>query len=214
MKRLRTIICPVLLTVFLLLAVRGLLVCHMSMPAGCAVPGFLPGQHVLVSLTYYGLRLPGESLWGYHRWGYRVPEAGEALVFLLPEPKRPAGEGARTAGVCRALPGDTVWIDPERKIYIPGRTSPAAQPVVIPGRRNKVRVTPYNARLLAYLLRQYEHCKATVDSRNRIVLNKEPVASVRFARDYYWVETAPDTYVLVPHDALVGKIVYALKFRK
>lgn len=63
MKYIRTIVCPVLLTVVLLLAVRGLLVNHVRMPADAAVEGFAPRQHLLVSLTYYGLRLPGETLW-------------------------------------------------------------------------------------------------------------------------------------------------------
>lgn len=113
------------------------------------------------------------------------------------------------AGVCRALPGQTVWIDPVRRIVIPGRTSPDAQPIVIPGQNHSVRVTPYNARLLAYIMRQYEHCTSVeVDTLGHLLLGGQPLTRVRLMRDYYWVETCPDSFILVPHDALVGKVVY------
>lgn len=169
------------------------------------------GSHGLVSLTYYGLRVPGEALWGYHRWGYRVPAEGEALVFTTHVAKT-NNKDLTMAGICRALPGQTVWIDPVRRIIIPGRTSPDAQPIVIPGQHQSVRVTPYNARLLAYIMQQYEHCaNVQVDQQGHLLLGGQPLAHVRLMRDYYWIETRPDSFVLVPHDALVGKIVYALK---
>ena len=103
MKFLRKIILPVLLAAILLLAVRGLLLCHMRLPDNAALPGLKPGGHVLVSLTYYGLRLPGESLWGCHRWGYAEPEVMYNVVF---EPSATAGGPQRAllmAGTCRAL---------------------------------------------------------------------------------------------------------------
>ena len=27
-----------------------------------------------------------------------------------------------------------------------------------------------------------------------------------FNRDYYWIETAPDHYAIIPHDALMGRL--------
>ena len=188
---------PYVVLALLLLVVRFCLLGHARM---------VGGQHALVGLTYYGLRVPGEGFWGYHRWGYRVPAEGDPLVFTV-------DDGHHTpmtmAGVCRALPGQTVWIDPVRRIVIPGRTSPDAQPIVIPGQNHSVRVTPYNARLLAFIMRQYEHCTSVeVDTLGHLLLGGQPLTKVRLMRDYYWVETCPDSFILVPHDALVGKVVY------
>ena len=95
MKLLRKIILPVLLAAILLLAVRGLLLCHMRLPDNAALPGLEPGGHVLVCLTYYGLRLPGEPLWGYHRWGYAEPEVMDNVVFA---PSATAGNTRSASG--------------------------------------------------------------------------------------------------------------------
>lgn len=209
MRYLRHIVCPVLLTVVLLLAVRGLLINHIRLPEDTAVRGLLPGQRAFVSLTYYGLRLPGEQWWGYHRWGYRVPEVGEFILFNLPA-SIPAAPVPQSVGICQALPGDTVWIDPVRKLILPARTSPDAEVLVIPQRNRSLPVTLYNAHLLAYLLRQYEGCHATTNAQGQLLLDRTPVSQVRFSRDYYWIETRNDAYVLVPHDALIGKVVKVL----
>lgn len=209
MKFIRTLVCPVLLTASLLLAVRGLLVTHVQMPPDTAVYGLHPNQHALVSLTYYGLRVPGENIWGYHRWGYRMPEMGDAILFYLPWQKGQPKPGVKTVGICRALPGETVWIDPVRQIVLPARTSPDAQPIVIPQRGLRIQITPYNARLMAYLLRTYEKGRAEANNRGELTIDGEKVNFVKTTRDYYWIETRPDAYALVPHDALVGKIIYA-----
>lgn len=195
----RKIALPVLLAAILLLAVRFLLLSHIVMSAGAPSSGKPSRQHAFVSLTWYGLRLPGESLWSYHRLGYRQPEHGELLVYRL------VGDNKSTAAVCRALPADTVWIDPVRQKVLPARTSPDAQPIVVPARHRKLRVTPYNANLLAYLLRTFENTRASVNSRRELLMNGRTLSSVSLAKDYYWLETSPSAYVLVPHDALVGK---------
>lgn len=206
MKFLCKLIGPVLLAAVVLLAVRGLLVAHTQLPPYSALPGMKPGQRVWVTLTSYGLRVPGEGLWGYHRWGYRSPAEGDALAFTLP-PEGDATPRDTYVGVCRALPGDTVWIDPVRQLILPGRTSPDAQPIVIPGRQRGVTVTPANAHLLRYIMRHYEHCRVVTDQQGALYLDGRRINTVHLARDYYWIETLPDSFVLVPHDALIGKIV-------
>lgn len=197
----------ILSAALLLLAVRGLLVTHMRLPADHAVGDLPAGSHVWVTLTNYGLRLPGESLWGYHRWGYGAPQVGETLLFtdLYRDEGRNLYERPM-AGICRALPGDTIWTDPVRRLILPGRTSPDALPFIIPGRHTATSVTPHNARLLARLMRRYEQCPVKVDERGRLWLRRQQVHSIHTTRDYYWIETLPDQYTLVPHDALVGRI--------
>ncbi len=208
MNIVRKYIAPLLLAVILLLAVRGLLLTHMRLPAETAPLGLKAGSHVLVSRTSYGLRLPGEALWGYHRWGYRQPALDEALVYTRTDPAPGGRTLTRTiAGICRALPGDTVWTDPVRRLILPGRTSPDAVPFIIPGRGKAIRVTPANAVLLTRIMRRYEGSRAKVDQHGRIWLRKDTLTCLSTARDYYWIETAPDSYDLVPQDALVGKII-------
>ena len=208
------LIYPFVSAILLLLIVRFMLVLHMRLPDDTEVRGFEPRQHVLVSLTYYGLRLPGERLWGYHRWGYGMPEYGDPLVFSMTMMRNSEPVITRTIGRCEALPGETVWIDPVRKKVLPARTSPDAQPIVVPGRNRTLSVTPYNARLLAFLMNRYEHCAAQVSPDGQLLVDGHRVNRVRLKHDYYWIETQPDNYVIVPHDALVGKIIYQLKTRK
>lgn len=190
---------PYVIVLTLLLITRFFIVSHMR----------LPNQgHALVSLTYYGLRLPGEALWGYHRWGYANPENGDQVVFTCTNKN---GQKLTLTGVCYATPGEFVWIDPVRKIYIPGRTSPDAQPIKIPAKEQIVRVTPYNARLLAYVMQHYEACNTVnVNDRGQLELDGQPMTRVKLLRDYYWIEMQPDSFLIVPHDALVGKVVYTL----
>ena len=207
MKYLRKIILPILLAAILLLAVRGLLLCHMRLPDNAALPGLEPGGHVLVCLTYYGLRLPGEPLWGYHRWGYAEPEVMDNVVFA---PSATAGKPPEVpfmAGTCRAVPGDTVWFAPVRRLVLPARTSPDAQPIVVPGKGRSVHVTPHNARLLAWLLQTYEHSRVTLTREGGLQMAGSRLKRVRTSQNYYWIETQPDTFRLVPHCELVGKIV-------
>ena len=208
MKRIIKLIFPLILAVLLLLVVRFMLVLHMRLPGDTQVRGFEPEQHVLVSLTYYGLRLPGEQLWGYHRLGYGMPKYGEPLVFSMTVHRGDEKLITESVGRCEALPGETVWIDPVRKKVLPAKTSPDAQPIVIPGRNRTLEVTPYNAHLLAYLMSNYEGCAAQADASGHLVVNGHRALRVRLKRDYYWIETQPDNYVIVPHDALIGKIVY------
>lgn len=204
MKILRKLIGPVLLAAIILLAVRGLLVAHIQLPAYTNLSGLYPGQHAWVALTSYGLRVPGERWWGYHRWGYRMPQKGESLLFTLSA----NGNAAHAyPGICRALPGDTVWIDPNRQLILSGAVTSEAKPFIVPGRSHDVTVTPYNARLLCYIMRHYERCRVRIDQYNRLYLDGKLLRRVRLARDYYWVETLPHSYVLIPHDALKGKII-------
>lgn len=207
MKILRNLIGPVLLAIFLLLAVWGLLVAHMRLPAGTNVAGLPSGQHIWVLRTAYGLRIPGENLWGYHRLGYKMPQEGDAVLFNLPAGNGMVSSGQKVAGVCRNVPGDTVWTDPPRKLILPGRTSPDASPLTVPARGMSIKVTPYNARIYACIMRHHEKGNAKVDNKSRLYVNGKETDTVKFSHNYYWIETLPDSFLLVPHEALIGKIV-------
>lgn len=189
---------PYVVALLLLLAVRFFLLSHIQLPT-C--------KHALVSLTYYGLRLPGERLWGYHRWGYYLPERGDSLVFTSHNAQ---GGELTLVGRCDALPGETIWIDPVRQKVIPGRTSPDAQPILLPGRNRSVRVTPYNARLLVYLMQHFEQCQnVRINAQGQLELDGLPMTQVQLLDNYYWVEMRPDSFVIVPHRDLIGKMLTA-----
>lgn len=195
-KGLRLYALPLGVMAVLFCIVRFVFVSHTTLPTG---------QHALVSLTYYGWRVPGESLWGYHRWGYAVPEKGDILVFTN------SGKAGKPLlmGVCRALPGEAIWIDTVRRIIIPARTSPDAQAITVPWRGRKIAATPCNARLLAYLMTQYEQCQnVSVNERGELMLGSQSLPHIKLQNDYYWVETPSGECTFVPHSALVGKVVY------
>lgn len=95
---------PVMLAAALLLAVRSLLLMQVGVGEGTAVRGMERGDRALVSLTWYGLRLPGERFYGYHRLGYAVPQGGEAVAY------RAVGGSDLRVGVCRAVLADTTCL--------------------------------------------------------------------------------------------------------
>lgn len=148
-KFVRRIFLPLLVAAVLLFGARFLLLGHFKLPTTSDEGN----AHALVSLTYYGLRLPGENLWGFHRLGFRVPARGELIVY------KPLGEKEAKAGICEALPGDTLWAVPDEKKILPTRTSSEAQAFVIPTKK-------------------------------------------------FLVSTSPGTYALIPHEELVGKVIY------
>lgn len=202
-----------LAAVILLLSVRGLLLARVILPSVKGISGMPSGHSAFVSLTYYGLRLPGEQFWGYHRWGRRIPAKGDPLAFNLPyrdghalHRGAPISEGDLSAGVCRGLPDDTIWLDPVGKCYLAAPTA-NSRPLVIPGSRRPAKVTPDNAKLLAYIMQRYEDSHATIDGQGRLTLGGQSLNFVRLANDYYWIETRPGVFLLVPHCALLGKIV-------
>ena len=64
--------------------------------------------------------------------------------------------------------------------------------------------------MLTVLKRRFEHSHAKVSLRRRIFLDGQPLDSLRFNEDYYLLETQPQTFTLIPHSALVGKMVLEL----
>lgn len=198
---------PYLVCLLVLLTVRFCLLTHLRMPPDSTVQGIPAQSHLIVSLTYYGWRIPGESLWGFHRLGYRIPEKGDAVVFTLPDKN---GNNHPIVGICQTLPGETIWIDPVRKMILPARTSPDAQPIIIPGRNQSIEVTPHNIHLLEYLINTFEQGKTTINEKGQLLIEGKHVRRVIMGNDYYWIETHTDNFVLVPHKALVGKVVLHL----
>lgn len=200
-KRLvRYILLPLMLAAALLLAVQYLLVAHMRMAETPAFPCLARKQSLWVSLTAYGLRLPGERLWGVQRIGHGRPGRGDYVVYYT-------ATGGRAVGICRALPGEAVWYDPAARTYLPARTSDTARSIEVPQGGRRMKADAAHAPILAHLLRTYEDTHAEVDARGRLLVGGSEIPSVTIPQDYYWIETQPGAYVFIPHENLVGRIM-------
>lgn len=182
-----------------------------AVPAGHE-PALYAGDHVLVTRTSYGLRVPFERLWGSHRWGGGSPEQGHWLVFNDPMgadsvvDRRPV-----LIGRCTALPGDTVWYTWNRRLVTAGYPSSTLHPFVVPGKYRPVRVTPWNIRLLCNTVNRHEGRRARIDG-DTLRIDGRAVSRVHFSQDYYWVETGRRDnlhdsryFGFVPRSHLVGR---------
>ncbi len=194
MRTLRVYILPLIIGALLLLLVRAVLVTQYVVPAsGNEAETLQPGDRVMVSRTSYGLHLPGGTV-----LGEASPEEGDLVAFRLP-----AETSVRLAR-CLSLPGDTVWIDAARSRVLFYHTTLDASPFVIPRSGMPMAVTPQNARLVWNTLRYYEHVGTTLINSSRILHNGEPLDTVVFTQDYFWMDGSTD-FGLVPRSALVGR---------
>ncbi|MGM9693897.1 MAG: hypothetical protein ACI3YC_02685 [Alloprevotella sp.] len=202
MKRFLRILLPLLCATLLLLSVRTLLL-GVYRPAEAAGGG--EKTHlVFVNLTAYGLRLPFEQQLGPCRWGYRRPAAGDEVAYRL------FGSDRVSLGICHALPGDSISVDLKRRRLSSAKPSSPDSLFVVPAADRALAVTPLNARMLTVLKRRFERSHAKVSLRGRVFLDGQPLDSLRFSEDYYLLETQPQTFTLIPHSALVGKIAFEL----
>jgi signal peptidase I len=107
----------ILVAVAVALLVRGFVVEAFQIPTGSMVPTLLVGDHILVSKTAYGVRLPFTNL---HLVRFGAPRRGDVVVFE--NPREPAREYVkRVVGV----PGDVVEIR-EQVVFVNGVPQPRA----------------------------------------------------------------------------------------
>ena len=87
----------------------------------------------------------------------------------------------------------------------------AIHPLIVPGKGSTLKVYPWNRTLLMNTLVLHEERDAIIKN-NTLYVDNEPVDSVTFTKDYYWM-TSNNTintsdsrlFGFVPHDHLVGK---------
>ncbi len=193
-----------LLTALLLVVlVRGLFVTQYRV-ADSDGGDLLAGDRVLVNRMAYGWRIPGAPWWGYTRLGSGQPSRGDYVaVYDSFSDGSDSGQPVRVTRV-RALPGDTLWFDARRRVLSATRPAGEAFPQPVSPAGSRVKVTPWNARLLWEALCRYEGSHAVLEGDTVIRLDGKRVASIRFPQSYYWVEGVSG-YGLVPHSALVGR---------
>lgn len=99
----RVFVVPPVVALTLLLAVRGLAVTQVSLPADRPELGLLAGDRVLVDRTAFGLCLPLPGREAPLRAGGREPRRGELVAYEAPG----TAEGVRV-GRIDGLPGDSL----------------------------------------------------------------------------------------------------------
>ena len=85
------------------------------------------------------------------------------------------------------------------------------QPFVVPAAGNRVKVYPWNVKLLCNTLITHEHRHADVRG-DTLIVNGQPVTDVVFTKDYYWMASNDPVNIndsrlfgFVPEDHLIGK---------
>lgn len=199
-----------------LLVVRQFVAAQYTMPRDTAAGGMLPGDHVLVSKTAYGARLPFPELTDCRRIGYRRPGRGDIVAFNLPtDTLRPIPSRKVCMALSLALPGDTVWLSP--KMAVSAKPAKGSLPFVVPGRGARVAVTSWNARLLCNTVNLHEPCHTAAMRGDTLLIDGHAATYVAFTQDYFWMYSGRQgdlgdsrAYGLVPQSHLVGKGVMIL----
>lgn len=206
MKRLRRYILPVLSAALLLLAVRGCFVRELYLASAPGIGGYEAGDRLFVSLASYGWHCPLRRCGSDGRIGFCAPVVGDVVAY-----ERPA-DGRVRIGLCRALPGMKVAIDTATCRLLPLQPATETESFTVPHHCQPVPLSPLNARMLVVLARRHEASQVKVTPSGRAVVGGVVLDSLRFSRDYYLLETHPDTFELVPHEALIGRVVGRLSF--
>lgn len=178
-----------LLTVLLKLYVLT----QLSISDNSLSPAFRQGDRVLVSRLSYVLGQP-------------VPQKGDWIAFSDPLSRENAS--AICLGQCTFLPGDTLWLQMQQDSVL------QKYPFVVPRQGQYISVKPWNIHLLANTLRLHEGCNVCEDGDSLLIVDGQPLQSVRFSQGYLWIGSPdqPQAYDsrifgFVPLRSIQGKVV-------
>ena len=116
-------------TIVIVLLVRAFALTWCLIPSTGMENTLYQGERIAVNKWSYGLRIPGMSLWGYHRIKPQTLKRGDVVVFNNPAEihTTPADRRELFISRCIGLPGDTIWVDslyallPHEGINIPDK---------------------------------------------------------------------------------------------
>lgn len=151
-------------------------------------PSLIAGDRVLVARCAFGLRLPLDALFGYHRLSPTLPQQGDLIAFNDPlGKKRNISDQPLCIGTCTAQPGDTIWLpwNSDRTC----RKAAKHYPFVVPGKGIPIDIHPWNIVMLANALHLHEQKNVCWDCDSLLVVNGQPVRKVSFAEDYIWISS-------------------------
>lgn len=104
----------------LAIAVVGVILLQLFAFNSCYIPStgmensLFCGDRIIVNKWAYGLRLPGSSIFGYHRYAEDTPRRNDIIVFNNPlnsSLSLPVEDKAVFISRCMGLPGDTLKIN-------------------------------------------------------------------------------------------------------
>lgn len=223
MKTTKSLIITILVTLLVLVVLRGGLWDVFTISADSYPSKLLPGDRLLVSRYSYGLRIPFTS--NYDNWpriGYRNAQRGDWMVFNSPADTSVVISRRPTLiQQCTAVPGDTVWFTWNYRLVSHSYPSSKLYPFVVPGKDVLVDVRPWNARLLYLTLHLYEKRNASLKGDSALYINGKRARRISFKQDYYWVSSGNEAnrydsryFGFVPHSHLLGRIECVLFSKK
>jgi len=204
MRNLLKFVATLIVTFLVMFAFRALVFTICTVPSGGLGPTLKQGDRVLVNRWSYGLRADGTSLFPYERIMRSSVLENDVVVFNDPlDTIDSVSDKPVFIGRCRAMPGDTVWINRNT-------------PFVIPGRCTMVRVEKWNVRLICNTYIIHEHRNAKVHNDTLYVDGKETHCAL-FSQNYYWVESLGNKnlvdsryFGLVPESHIIGRAIAVL----
>ena len=109
-----------------------------------------------------------------------------------------------------AAPDGLSWLHPLDEVA----SDSLLQPLVVPSKGSRIKVTPWNITLLRNTLVLHEHRRATIE-HGYLCVEGIPVSACTFTQDYYWVCTNNPVnlsdsrlFGLVPHSHLTGRATH------
>ena len=188
-------------TFLVMLAFRALAFTIYTVPSSGLQPELKEGDRILVNRWSYGLRTGLGGLFSYGRWCKSKVDYNDMVAFN--EPLDTADDVTYRPvclGYCKAVPGDTVSVNKDVQI-------------VIPGKCRMVRVTKENMALLCNTYNIHEHRKAQIKG-DTLYVDGKITHCASFTQNYYWMTTHSNHnlkdsrfFGLVPENHIIGKVV-------
>lgn len=189
------------ITMLLMLMFRALFFTVYTVSDNSMEPQFKCGDRILVNKCSYGLRTGEDTRSGYSRWFKQHIKKGDITAFNHPvDTIGKVSDNPVLAGCCSAMPGDTVRVNPNFSVVVPGKD------VIID-------ITSQNAMLFCNMLRMHEHRDSYICNGVLYVDGRE-VHRITFKKDYYWISNFSSSsfndsryFGFVPEDHIIGRVV-------
>lgn len=208
------IVIALAVTALLLLLVWQFVAAQFTVTSPVVGRTFLKGDHILVSRTSYGARLPFMDFLGYHRIGASMPHRDDWLAFNHPADTGHAVAARPVAvGRCICLPGDTVRLTRAGLVVFGPAQSRSVTSFVVPAKDVRVEVNKYNARLLCNTINMHEPCHSAVMYGDTLFVDGHAARFITFTQNYFWVYSGSQsdyndsrTFGFVPETHVLGRV--------
>ena len=161
----------------------------------------------LLLSTLASLGITDNTLVGYEAGGKYIRSFSHYEFYLI---SQRLGETIPFAPLMKggAVATDTLAQTVQQR---PSKALNGAHPFIVPAKGKKIKVYPWNVKLLCNTLNSHEHRAATVKG-DTLLLAGKPATEVVFTKDYYWMASNDPVnfndsrlFGFVPEDHLIGK---------